>query len=158
MSKTIFCLLLVSLIFAGTAIAQDETDCSAETYRELLELYSARITEDTADFVMSRLVAEISQRRAECAGWAFNGTTGQVIRPFELPAGFYIVRAAWDDFGSLELVTTTEACERDVRYSRLSTGGHIGGSDEGILELSADCSIMIDVDTHGKWSLEIEAL
>lgn len=158
MLKTIFCLLLVSLIFAGTAIAQDETDCSAEAYRELLELYSARITEDTADFVMSRLVAEISQRRAECAGWAFNGTTGQVIRPFELPAGFYVVQASWDAFGTLTMATTTEACERDVRFIILSAGGIDGGSDEAILELSADCSIMVEVSTHSKWTVIFEAL
>lgn len=158
MWKLLTVLGLALVLAVGAAGAQEDDDCSAQAYRDLLDLYRNRITEETADFVVSRLTAEIAQRRSECAGLAFAGDEGRIIRPFELPAGMYVVQAEFELHGMAEMEPITEECSSAFRLTYLSTGSSRGGTDESFLNLEQACTIIVDVDTRGKWQLIFEAL
>lgn len=140
--------MLVITVFRS-ANAQDadcETDELVTLLREQADAIEAGDLDGLAD-----LQAAISQTRAECSGFAYEGDGNEVLGPVEFPDGFYRIETEMDTFGT---VTLTEI-DGNCGFVILGVFETNGGDDNAATELDG-CEALIEISTTENWTLIFE--
>lgn len=152
--------LFIVLFTAVPLAAQDDPGCAVADYMRLFSDAAVAIDDPFLDDepeqlsdMLSYILATIQTRRASCAGLAFEGEDSQIIGPFTLPAGDYILEVKFGGIGSVTAESLTEECERPIGRLLLSSFDREGGTDSSILRTDADCRILIDVGINRPWTL-----
>lgn len=156
-------IVLVFVLFALTlpVTAQDTPEgCTrlgfADMFSEAADLLTA---DDTADdpailgTTLSFFLNTIQTRRASCAGLAFEGNGGEVVGPFDLPAGDYVLTGTFTRSGNLFLETLTDDCELYLLGVSLGVYSGDGGSQQTILQSDERCRILVEASTSAPWTL-----
>lgn len=150
-------LVALILLLAAPAFAQPSPDaCTAADYTAVLSDAVEALAKPNADTpaLITDLVSQLRAQQASCAGLAFEGSSGGIVGPLELPAGSYIVEVTLGTVGSVTATALDASCERDLLGFFLATFDFGGGGDGGIIQLDEDCTVAFDVGV-GPWTLTL---
>lgn len=156
---------LLSLLLAlpGVALyAQGEPqgeDCTAGAYADLISDYAVFVGESPDEEIgvlLSDLVAEISTRRAACAGLVFEGTGDQVVPLVTIPSGAYIVHmTSTEGYTRAELQHGEGECGANVvDMTPLVNVSGDNAETESLFRTEDECAAVLTVESRGEWMLE----
>lgn len=155
-------LLLCLLPTSSAPVAAQAADCNpAPLYEQAAKLKpSGDAKNDIAD--LSKLADSIRQTSITCNGFKFEGKSNQVIGPFELPKGTWLVtltiKGNFGLDGTLLDGKCTEggyAIENTIFYA--STGEAIDGM--GVVIKSEGCRLLLTTESADEpWTLTFEPI
>jgi hypothetical protein len=151
--------LLVLLLLAALPVAAQDTPpvgCAPDDWLNMLDTASAAIDRPGADvnLALDILIVSLQVQRAICNGFAFSGNGGEVVGPFDLPAGDYVLTATYSEHGILNLDTLTDECSLFIirQSSILFTEP---GSIQSVLRTDQECRLLATANTRAPWTLTI---
>ena len=149
----ILVLLCVALPSAAQPVPPD--GCTPDDWLDMLYTASAAIDQPDADVntALDVLVVSIQVRRAICAGLAFEGNGGEVVGPFDLPGGNYIMSGVFSEHGILSIDTLTSECRLSLIHQSSILFGRSGGLDQSVIQTDQPCRLLATADTDGAWTL-----
>ena len=160
--RIVFLVLIVLLSLVAPAVAQyiPPDGCERTGYAVMFSdaayLLEADESADDPDILKSSLdfyLNTIQTRRANCAGLAFEGEGGEVIGPFDLPAGDYIVTGTFTRSGNIFFETLTDDCRLALLGSSLGIYDGNGGRKQTVLQIDQPCRLLVEASTTAPWTL-----
>ena len=153
--KRLLVIIMLFTFIPGAAAQEEEPACDpaalATTYTE--QLATAETLEDLAA-VQNLIASDV----AACAGLAFEGTSGVVIGPIDIPEGVYKVVVVTEGyFIATEIVLEGECEFAGFMGINISSGGASEGTE--VVFQSSGCEALLETsNVTAPWTLEFQKI